>query len=123
MVPEAVGIKTTYNLTKGVKETKSTRAVTKQNMKLNDESPEIEIGPETFSVTIGESKSKSQAAGTATATGTAANPPGHERGTTMDSLTKVEGAPNGGLMFEENQPPNPDLCETELPMAQRYFLF
>ncbi|MFI9237738.1 urease subunit alpha [Streptomyces sp. NPDC053079] len=143
VVPEALGIKTTYNLTKGVKETKSTRDVTKQSMKLNGESPEIEIGPETFSVTIGESKSKSQAAGTATATGsgtgtatgsgtatgtatdtgTAANPPGYERGTTMDSLTKVEGAPNDGLMFEKNQPPNPDLYETELPMAQRYFLF
>jgi urease subunit alpha len=121
VVPEAASIKTTYNLTKGVKKTKSTRDVTKQSMKLNDESPEIEIGPETFSVTIGESKS--QATGTAAGTGTAANPPGHERGTTMDSLTKVEGAPNGGLMFEENQPPNPDLYETELPMAQRYFLF
>jgi urease subunit alpha len=124
VVPEAVGIKTTYNLTKGVKKTKSTRGVTKQSMQLNDESPEIEIGPETFSVTIGESKG--QATGTTTDTGTGAtvgNPPGNERGTTMDSLTKVEGAPNDGLMFQKNQPPNPDLYETELPMAQRYFLF
>jgi urease subunit alpha len=111
VVPEAVPNVTAYNLTKKPKKTKTTRDVTKKSMKLNGESPEIEIGPDTFEVTIGE--------GAGTATG-ATTPPGAGRGTTKDAVTKVKGK----LMFDENDAvPDPDLYETELPMAQRYFLF
>ncbi|GAA2735345.1 urease subunit alpha [Streptomyces nogalater] len=129
VVPQAVGIKTTYNLTKGVKQTKSTRGLTKQSMQLNDESPEIEIGPETFSVTIGEGEGTGTGTGTEPGTGK----PGANRGTTTDVRTVLKKAladgaddddePDDKLMFEKNQPPNPELYETELPMAQRYFLF
>lgn len=115
VVPNADDIKTKYKLTKGVKKTKSTRKVTKLSMQLNNASPELEIGPDTFEVTIGETKGRGTPA--------VANAPGHERGTTTDSVTKVADAPNKGRMFEKNKPPNPKLYETELPMAQRYFLF
>ncbi|GAA3486209.1 hypothetical protein GCM10018987_02880 [Streptomyces cremeus] len=129
MVPEAVGIKAKYDLTKGVKETKSTRGVTKRSMKLNGESPEIEIGPETFQVTIGEG------AGTGTGTGTepGTGEPGANRGTTTDARTVLKKAladgddgdePDDKLMFDKDHPQrDPELYETELPMAQRYFLF
>lgn len=128
VVPEAVGIKATYNLTKGVKETRSTRGVAKQSMQLNGESPEIEIGPETFQVTIGEGDGK----GTGTEPGT--GKPGANRGTTTDARTVLKKAladgaddddePDDKLMFDKDHPSrDPELYETELPMAQRYFLF
>ncbi|MFJ4836575.1 urease subunit alpha [Streptomyces sp. NPDC088746] len=128
VVPEAVGIKAKYNLTKGVKKTKSTRGVTKQSMQLNDESPEIEIGPETFKVTIGEGE------GTGTGTEPGTGEPGANRGTTTDARTVLKKAladgdddgdePDDKLMFDKDHPQkDPELYETELPMAQRYFLF
>lgn len=130
VVPEAVGIKAKYNLAKGVKKTKSTRGVTKQSMELNGESPEIEIGPETFKVTIGEGEGTGTGTGTEPGTGE----PGANRGTTTDARTVLKKAladgaddddePDDKLMFDKDHPQrDPELYETELPMAQRYFLF
>ncbi|MFG2933578.1 urease subunit alpha [Streptomyces achromogenes] len=132
VVPEAVGIKTTYNLTKGVKQTKSTRGVTKQSMQLNDESPEIEIGPETFDVTIGSRTAPGVPPDLPPGT-----PPGAGRGTTNDAATVLKDYysqapadpkdpenPRDKPMFgKDDTVADPELYETELPMAQRYFLF
>ncbi|MET9860546.1 urease subunit alpha [Streptomyces smyrnaeus] len=139
---------TTYGLTKGLLEITSPRAKTKRHMKLNRETPDIEIGPDYFEITIGE--------GGGTNTGTRPRPdpdlppkptptpprsgteaPGAYRGTSTDSATKVKGSqmfssddrtPDPAPDPKVSPPPNPPqqgngLYETELPMAQRYFLF
>jgi urease subunit alpha len=107
-----------YRLTKGVKRIDpAVRDKTKKDMKLNGESPEIEIGGDAFEVTIG--------APLPTDTGTL---PGEGKGTTWDTPTVLKGYPKDDpkdeLMFDPTvQAPGPGLYQEELPMAQRYFLF
>ncbi|MFD5109026.1 urease subunit alpha [Streptomyces cinereoruber] len=114
---DAVDIKTAYGLTKGVKKIASTRSTSKSHMKLNSESPDIKIGPDAFDVTIGSPPGVPPGP-----------PPGAGRGTTTDAITVLPdypgASPKDKQMFDENDAvPNPALYETELPMAQRYFLF
>jgi urease subunit alpha len=120
--PQAVDIQSAYGLTKGMKKITSTRAVAKSHMKLNAESPEIQISGDAFNVTIG-----SLTAPQVPPKAPPGTPPGAGRGSTMDTPTELkdypEANPKNKKMFEPNQPPKPELYETELPMAQRYFLF
>lgn len=122
--PQAVDIKKTYELTKGVKKITSTRGTSKSHMKLNCESPDIKIGPDAFDVTIGAPTSPGVPPGVPPGT-----PPGAGRGTTTDAVTVLKGYPEDPAnpqdkqMFAPGQTPDPELYESVLPMAQRYFIF
>jgi urease subunit alpha len=121
---DAVDIQAAYKLTKGSKKITSTRGKAKKDMELNSESPQIEIGPQNFDVTIGSLTSQGVPPGVPPGV-----PQGAGRGSTTDARTVLKNFPDGPRnsgdkqMFEENTTPNQELYETELPMAQRYFLF
>ncbi|MEU0163169.1 urease subunit alpha [Streptomyces sp. NPDC006261] len=121
---DAVDIKKEYELTKGMKKITSTRGVAKGHMKLNSASPDIKIGPDAFDVTIGSLTSPGVPPGVPPGT-----PPGAGRGTTTDAVTVLKDYPEAPAnpqdkqMFAPGQTPDPELYESELPMAQRYFLF
>lgn len=121
---DAVDIKKEYGLTKGMKKITSTRGIAKSHMKLNSESPEIQIGGDAFNVTIG-----SLTAPNVPPKEPPGTPPGAGRGSTMDTPTVLENYPGDPTnpqdkqMFEPGKTPSKELYESELPMAQRYFLF
>ncbi|MGW0312584.1 urease subunit alpha [Streptomyces flavidovirens] len=132
VVKKAVNIKKRYALTKKTKVITSTRDKTKADMVHNDASPEITIDPSQFQVTIGEGGgTTSRNPGAEKAGMVPPNEPGAYRGTSTDAIATVE----GDLMFDAENNPTPDpapaanpplgdgLYETELPMAQKYFLF
>lgn len=132
VVEKANDIKKDYALTKEVRVITSTRDVTKTDMVHNDQSPEITIDPSRFQITIGEGGGTNSRTPGATKSGMVPpNAPGAYRGTTTDAVAKV----GSDLMFDAQNNPAPDaapavsppqgngLYETELPMAQRYFLF
>ncbi|MFG2718503.1 urease subunit alpha [Streptomyces sp. NPDC048416] len=131
VVPKANDIKKDYALTKDVKVITSTRGVTKVDMIHNDVSPEITIDPSKFQITIGEGGGTYSRSPGTKAGDVPPNAPGAHRGTTRDAVAEVE----GDLMFDAKNHPTPaaapaksppqgdGLYETELPMAQKYFLF
>ncbi|MEU9098009.1 urease subunit alpha [Streptomyces sp. NPDC048361] len=131
VVPKANDIKKDYALTKDVKVITSTRGVTKVDMIHNDVSPEITIDPSKFQITIGEGGGTYSRSPGTKAGDVPPNAPGAHRGTTRDAVAEVE----GDLMFDAENHPTPaaapaksppqgdGLYETELPMAQKYFLF
>lgn len=133
VVPKANDIKKDYGLNKDVRVITSTRSKTKADMVHNNVSPEITIDPSKFQITIGEGGgTNSRNAGATEAGMVPPNAPGAYWGTSTDAISKVD----GDLMFDAQNNPKPaaapvstnqrqgdGLYETELPMAQRYFLF
>ncbi|MFJ6696702.1 urease subunit alpha [Streptomyces sp. NPDC091272] len=131
VVVKANDIKKDYALTKEVKVITSTRDKTKRHMVHNDVSPKITIDPSKFQITIGEGGGTTSRQPGTKAGDVPPNAPGAYRGTTKDAVAEVE----GDLMFDAENYPTPaaapatsppqgnGLYETELPMAQKYFLF